>query len=58
MENLLANLKQVVCNDTSLRYYQFENKLKIYNQNLLKMLLAVLSQCQREARRVPSIPLL
>ena len=32
MENLLANLKQVVCNDTSLRYYQFENKQKIYNE--------------------------
>ena len=25
-------MKQVACNDDSLRYYQFENKLKIYNE--------------------------
>ena len=32
MNELLPNLKQVACNDDSLRYYQFENKLKIYNE--------------------------
>ena len=32
MKELLPSLKQVVCNDDSLRYYQFENKLKIYNE--------------------------
>ena len=32
MKELLPNLKQVACNDDSLRYYQFENKLKIYNE--------------------------
>ena len=32
MKKLLPNLKQVACNDDSLRYYQFENKLKIYNE--------------------------
>ena len=32
MKELLASLKQVVSNDTSLRYYQFDNKLKIYNE--------------------------
>ena len=41
MENLLANLKQVVCNDTSLRYYQFENKQKIYK--CIKILISALS---------------
>lgn len=32
MKELLPSLKQVVCNDDSLRFYQFENKLKIYNE--------------------------
>ena len=32
MKELLPNLKQVACNDDSLRFYQFENKLKIYNE--------------------------
>ena len=32
MKELLPSLKQVACNDDSLRYYQFENKLKIYNE--------------------------
>ena len=32
MKELLPSLKQVVCNDNSLRFYQFENKLKIYNE--------------------------
>ena len=32
MKELLPYLKQVACNDDSLRYYQFENKLKIYNE--------------------------
>ena len=32
MKELLASLKQVVSNDTSLRYYQFDNKLKIYSE--------------------------
>ena len=32
MKELLPNLKQVACNDDSLRYYQFENKLRIYNE--------------------------
>ena len=32
MKELLPYLKQVACNDDSLRYYQFENKLKIYSE--------------------------
>lgn len=32
MKELLPSLKLVACNDDSLRYYQFENKLKIYNE--------------------------
>lgn len=32
MKELLSNMKQLACNDISLRYYQFDNKLKIYNE--------------------------
>jgi len=32
MKILLSTLLQLVSNDTSLRVYQFENKLKIYNE--------------------------
>ena len=32
MKELLASLKEIVCNDESLRYYQFDNKLKIYSE--------------------------
>lgn len=32
MKILLSTLLQLVCNDTSLRVYQFENKLRIYNE--------------------------
>lgn len=32
MKELLERLKEIVCNDESLRYYQFDNKLKIYSE--------------------------
>lgn len=32
MKELLASLKEIVCNDESLRYYQFDNKLKVYSE--------------------------